>query len=279
MRNLTEICRPSTIEEALTLLARPTPRTAILAGGTELVGQADPSVEAVVDLSRLGLGAIHLDSDALHIGAMATLDDIARSEHAQAFAGSHLARAAHAATSSLLRRQATLGGSIITRQAAEVLALLLALGAQVVVHSPRAATVRLADFLPQPPNGAWLLTDVVVPRRSALGVSIYSVRRTPSDAPLVTVASALTVTSGTAQYVGIGLAGVGLGAMPLVRAEAVLRGQALSNRLIEAAVEAAVAETPAITDHHASAQYRAHVTGVLLRRALADSWRAALEPS
>ena len=279
MRNLIEICRPSTIEEALTLLARPAPRTAILAGGTELVGQADPSIEAVIDLSALGLDTIHLDGESLRVGATATLNDIAMSEPIQAFVGGHLARAAHAATSSLLRRQATLGGSIVTAQAPELLALLLALGAEVTVYAPQPTTLRLADLLSQPLSGAWLLTEVVVPRRPGLGVSVHSVRRTPSDAPLVTAAAALTIVDGPAQYVGIGLGGVGMQPMSLAGAEIALRGQSLSNRLIETAVEAAVAEAPSLTDHRASAQYRAHVTGVLLRRALADSWRAALDPS
>ncbi len=277
MRNLIEICQPSTIEETLSLLARPTPRTAILAGGTELVGQADPSVEAVVDLSRLGLDTIRLDGDTLRLGATATLQDIATNEQTRKFV--HLARAAHAATSSLLRRQATIGGTIVTEQAPEVLALLLAVGAEVVVHAPEALTLKLADLYRRPPEGAWLLTEVVVPQRPRLGVSVHCVRRTPGDAPLVAVASALAVGSDAPTYVGTGLAGVGLHPQTLAAAEAVLAGQALSNRLIEAAVEAAVGEAPTLADHRASAEYRAHVTGVLLRRSLAESWRAALDPS
>lgn len=279
MRNLIEICRPESIEDALTLLARSAPRTVALAGGTELVGLADPSVEAVVDLSQLGLGAVRLDGDALRIGATATLETLAGHEDVRRFAGGALARAAHGATSSLLRRQATLGGSVVTGQASELLALLLALGAEVVVYAPEASTLPLADLCRQSPEGAWLLTEVVIPRRSHLGVGAHCVRRTPSDAPLVAVAAALTLTDGAAQYVGAALAGAGMRPTTLGAAEAALAGQVLSNRMIETTVEAAVNGVAAATDHRASAEYRAHVVGVLLRRALAESWRMALDPS
>ncbi|MFN8481923.1 MAG: FAD binding domain-containing protein [Anaerolineae bacterium] len=279
MRNLIEICRPETIDEALTLLARSSPRTTVLAGGTELVGQADPSVEAVVDLSRLGLDAIRLDDGALRIGATATLERIAGDEAVRTVAAGALARAAHAATSSLLRRQATLGGSVVTGQAGELLALLLALGAEAVVYAPQRALRPLAEVCQQPPDSPWLLTEVVIPRRSRIGVSAHCVRRTPSDAPLVAVAAALTLTNEAVEYVGTGLAGVGLAPARLTAAETALTGRPLNNRMIEAAVEAAMAGAPALADHRASAEYRAHMIGVLLRRALAESWRMALDPS
>ncbi|MFN8471584.1 MAG: FAD binding domain-containing protein [Anaerolineae bacterium] len=279
MRNLIEICQPATIDETLTLLSRSSPRTAILAGGTELVGQGDPSIEAVVDLSRLGLDTIRLDADALRVGATATLESIAVADQTRAFAGGVLARAAHAATSGLLRRQATIGGSIVTAQAGELLAVLLALGAEAIVYAPQPSTWALADLTHQSLPGPWLLTEIIVPRRPRLGVSVHCVRRTPGDSPLVAVAAALIVSGGLAEYVGTGLAGVGLTPSTLGAAETTLAGQVLSNRLVDTAVEAAVIEAPELTDHRASAEYRAQMIGVLLRRALAESWRAALDPS
>lgn len=279
MRNLIEICHPESIEDALTLLARSSPHTVALAGGTELVGQADPSVEAVVDLSQLGLDAVRLDDDGLRIGAMVTLESLAGSEATRRFAGGALARAAHSATSSLLRRQATLGGAVVTGQASELLALLLALGAAAVVYAPVASTMPLAALCRRLPEEPWLLTEVVIPRRSRLGVSAHCVRRTPGDAPLVAVAAALTLNDGVAESVGAAVAGAGMSPTTLGAAEAALAGQVLSNRTIETAVEAAVDGVSPASDHRASAEYRAHVIGVLLRRALAEAWRMALDPS
>jgi hypothetical protein len=60
------------LDQALALLARHDIHTVLLAGGDSLVGSADPAVEAVVDLQGLGLEAIRLEEDGLHIGAMAT---------------------------------------------------------------------------------------------------------------------------------------------------------------------------------------------------------------
>ncbi len=50
--------RPASLNTALRLLARSSPRTAALAGGTWLVARRDPEVRDVVDLSALRLAYI-----------------------------------------------------------------------------------------------------------------------------------------------------------------------------------------------------------------------------
>ena len=107
MRNLTDIIRPSSVEEAVALLQRETPRTVALAGGTALVGDGSPEVEVVIDLAALSLDYIRPNSQGLHLGAMTTLQELVDSEAVRGVAGGHVARAAHASTSNLLRRQAT----------------------------------------------------------------------------------------------------------------------------------------------------------------------------
>ena len=154
-----------------------------------------------------------------------------------------------------------------------------ALGAAAVVYAPVASTMPLAALCRPLPEEPWLLTEVVIPRRSRLGVSAHCVRRTPGDAPLVAVAAALTLNDGVAQYAGAAVGGAGMWPTALGATEAALAGQVLSNRTIETAVEAAVDGVSPASDHRASAEYRAHVIGVLLRRALAEAWRMALDPS
>ena len=61
--NLREYHRPGDEEgvaQALKLLSRPGIRTVLLAGGDALVGAADPTVEAVVDLTGAGCSGFHL---------------------------------------------------------------------------------------------------------------------------------------------------------------------------------------------------------------------------
>ena len=58
LRELTEYHKPSTLDEALKLLRRTRVKTVPLAGGTSLVPEAAHDVQAVVDLSALGLSFI-----------------------------------------------------------------------------------------------------------------------------------------------------------------------------------------------------------------------------
>ena len=67
---ITTYHRPTTLEEALTLLARPEARP--LGGGTVLTQKSDESF-AVVDLQALGLDKIRKVGGKLEIGATATL--------------------------------------------------------------------------------------------------------------------------------------------------------------------------------------------------------------
>ena len=290
MRNLTTIHRPTTVEEAVNLLRNGASGTAILAGGTGLVGEASPAVEAVVDLAGLDLAYVRAEADGLRLGAMTTLHDLTRNSALQGWAGGQLARAAHAGASSLLRRQATLGGTLVSRAAPELAALLIALGAQVTIYGPAASQVSLEalyqDGLTEMP---FLLTEVYVPRHKGLGVASQAVRRTPGDAPIVAVTAALALEDGRVRYIGLGVGGAVIAAPDaegqrtsgwptrLAQTEHSLLGQRLTNQLVAAAVAQAPGEMPAITDYLASAEYRAAMVGTLLRRALGEAWRAALD--
>lgn len=287
MRNLTEIVKPETIEEAVQLLDRETPRTVALAGGTEVVGDADSQVGAVVDLSGLGLDTLRVEADGLHMGALVTLAALADAPQARAVAGGHLTPAARVATSSLLRRQATLGGSLLTEQAPELAALLLALGAETVIYTPTASRRPLAAlYQGGSARCEGVLTEIIVPQVAAEGVGCHAVRRTPSDAPLVAVAVALVLDGGTVRRIGLAASGALVPrptnpngprgwARRLERAEAALQGQALTNQGLEACVQSATSDLDLVTDYLASAEYRAAMVGVLLRRALGDAWHAA----
>lgn len=291
MRNVTDIIRPSSVEEAVALLQRDTPRTAALAGGTTLVGEGSPEVGALVDLAALSLDYIRPNSQGLHLGAMTTLQELVDSEAVRAAAGGQLSRAAHASTSNLLRRQATLGGSLVSGRAPELATLLCALDARVALHAPQPSEAPLAALF----AASWdvrhgLLTEVVIPARSTLGVGIHAVRRTPTDAPIVAVAAALALDGDRVQFVGLAAGGAVIdppqGAPPRLPtpwplrfavAESALAGKTLSNRLIDTAASLAAGDTPAIDDYLASAAYRRAMVSVLLKRALGDAWRAALE--
>lgn len=121
MVTVTGYWRPLSIGQAFELLDRP--GAVVLGGGTRL--QAEPSDAAVevVDLQALRLDGIEPDErDAVSIGSMATLQQVAESDHVPAV----VRDAARREQPSTLRTQATVGGCIATGDPqSELLAVLL----------------------------------------------------------------------------------------------------------------------------------------------------------
>jgi carbon-monoxide dehydrogenase medium subunit len=143
--------RPTTLEEALGLLARGGEEAAPLAGGQSLVPMmamrvARPAL--LVDLNRVaGLDAIALEGDVLRIGAMA--------RHAAVLAHPLVAsvapllpRALEEVAHPAIRNRGTLGGSLaLADPAAELPACMVALDAAIVLVSAAGERrVRAAEF-------------------------------------------------------------------------------------------------------------------------------------
>jgi xanthine dehydrogenase YagS FAD-binding subunit len=103
--------RAASVLEAVDGASRP--GVAILAGGTELlnwmrIGVSEP--RGLVDIGRLPLEEIRLDGDVVHIGALATLNDVAaHSLVRERFPV--LRQAIHKSASAQLRNLATIGGN------------------------------------------------------------------------------------------------------------------------------------------------------------------------
>lgn len=121
MTSVSAYWRPLSIQQAFELLARPD--AVVLGGGTKLhAGPSDQAVE-VVDLQALRLDDIEPgERDSVTIGSMATLQQVADSDHVPAV----VREAARREQPSTLRTQATIGGCIATGDPeSELLALLL----------------------------------------------------------------------------------------------------------------------------------------------------------
>ncbi len=109
-----ELARPATLEEALALLHTER-RTAILAGGTDLVPKMKRGqVEAELVISLAGLGELRYirdEPDRLRIGAGTTLRALERSDAAARFPGLHQALGGIATP--IIRNVATVGGNLL----------------------------------------------------------------------------------------------------------------------------------------------------------------------
>jgi CO/xanthine dehydrogenase FAD-binding subunit len=247
--NLREYHRPATIAEAVQLLHQGAGRTAALAGGTDLVGRSDASIEAVVDLRHLPLTDLTPDANgALRIGAMVTLQHIATAPTIQSLAGRILCRAAERAAPATIRAAATLGGTLASHKGGdEVPTVLLALGAVVCLETAAGPwELPVADFLNQREavlEGA-LITAVRLPNLAGARGGFALVSRTPADRAIVCAAAVVTTDDST---VAIG----GMTAHPRLLGD--------------------IARWEVLSDHRGSSEYRRWVAPVLVRRALNEA--------
>ena len=241
--------RPTSLEDALALLARPAATTRVLAGGT--IVNADPRAAPVevVDLQALGLESIYAADGGATIGATATLQDIADHDGLPEV----LRILARRELPSAMRTLATIGGTIAMREwESPLIAGLLAFEAVVTVAAlasgeadvPREAEVPLAEILDRGVPTGGLIVGVQI--RTDGRAAIAHTARTPADTPIVAVV-ARRMPDGTAR---IGASGVATTAI-LVEPQSIHR-----------------LGPPG--DFRGTPGYRRHLAAVLVGRALAE---------
>jgi len=287
--NLREYHRPSTdsmqrgLDRALSLLSRPGVRTVPLAGGDTLVGSADPTVDAVVDLQGLGLDIISFEPRAarLHIGAMVTRTALAEAEPAHTLYSGVIAEGARRWSGNVQRNRATVGGAVATAAANDPLvAALLACDAVLVLYGQSGTQeMSLADFLPRRVYALAapaLITGLIVAQpANRSGTALATVARTPADAPIVLAVASLTMDDGRCADVRLALGGVAKTPLRLPEVEAMLTGQTLTPALSAAASRRAAALVHPTGDFQGSAEYRRAMAEILTGRALREAWERA----
>lgn len=271
---------PTSLNEALGLLAEQGGRARALAGGTDLLlkmraGRLVPG--CLINIKRLPeLRGLSYDAtQGLRLGALTTVAEIMASPDVCSRYPA-LAHAAATMASVQIRNLATVGGNLCNAApSADLAPPLIALGAQAHIAGPRGErSVALEDFFTGP--GQTVLADdellirVTVPPPEA-GLAAVYLKHTPREAmdiAIVGVAAAVAWSDGVCASARIVLGAVA--PTPLVAQEA---GEALIGRpleeeyIAEAARRAAQAARP-IDDVRASAWYRREMVGVLVRRAL-----------
>jgi CO/xanthine dehydrogenase FAD-binding subunit len=172
--------RPTTLDEALTLLSQPD--TVPLGGGT-LLSHASTDPVSVVDLQALGLNRVHKKGNNLEIGATVTLQQLLESEHCP----EALKTALKLEAPLNLRNSATVAGAVVTGDGRSTFACaLLALDAKITVISVQSSVINIGEFLPLRSRG--LITQITIPLQAKFAFEYVS--RTPSDKPIVCAALA-----------------------------------------------------------------------------------------
>lgn len=246
---ITAYHRPNTLDDALRLLARPTPRTVPLGGGTKLSHYGGEALE-VVDLQALGLNRIVERGKLLEVGATVTLQQLLIMPACPA----DLASAIRLETPLNRRNMSSVAGTLVTADGRSTLATaLLALDAQVALKLSGADGMTLGELLALRgrPESRYLITAVKWPLAATLAFDY--VARTPADHPIVSVAIARWPSGRTRVAAG------GWGSAPLLALDGPDSGG------VEAAVRNALHEAD---DPWGSANYRMDAGATLARRCI-----------
>lgn len=109
-----------------------------------------------------------------------------------------------------------------------------------------------------------------MPDRTA--VTYTKFRNVEGDSPIVGAAVSLGLDfNGSCKEIRIALGGVAPTPVRARKAEEILRGKALNDRLIRKAAEAVSDDTAPIPDIVASVQYKEKIAGVLVRRMIEEA--------
>jgi carbon-monoxide dehydrogenase medium subunit len=283
-----EYLAPETVEQACSLLSRYQEKAKVLAGGTDLLvkmkqGMARP--QYLVSLSNIErLRHIDYDdSDGLRIGSLVTLSDLlASAVISQRF--SLLSQAVRTLASRQVRNRATIGGNLCNASpAADTAPALVGLGSQArIAGLSGERTVPLEEFFRGPGRTILrsdeILTGIQVPHPLPHTGSTY-LKLSPREKDLATVAVAaviiLDARGRTCQDARIVLGAVAPTVLRAFQAEAVLKGKAVAEGLIQESAQMASQEAQPISDLRASADYRRTMVAVLTRRAVKQALELA----
>ncbi len=275
--------RPGSIPEALRLFQTGSGGARFLAGGTDLINQADRSVRTLIDVTYLGLNYIRRQDGCWMIGATTTLSDLESSSITRALAGGMLLKAATQSGPVQTRNMATVGGRLANRSHyAEIATPLVALDAVVILAQiRRRIKIPLAELLNDLGNvllrGAMIveITIPALPGGGHIGWSFQKLGRTESDVSLVNVAAGLQVVRGSCKWARVVVGGLGPAPVRSVQAENQLTGRTVDATLIDVASDAVMHSVTPVSGIRGSAEYLCEMTRVMARRALFECAEAA----
>ena len=274
----------TTVEQALSLLAKHGPDARLINGGTDLIVEIEGrmrSPKVVIDVSRIGgLDNIRLEDSVFHLGAGVTHNQAAAHKDVveQAFP---LASACWQVGSPQIRNRATIAGNLVTASpAGDTIPALIAMGAHVIVQSQQRGKheIALDQFILGVRRTALepdeMVTAISVPalKENQAGTFVKLGLRRGSAISIANAAVILGF-SAASRHSQIESARIALGSVaPTIvlaeDAQQFLIGKTLTDDVIAEAARFAMQAARPIDDIRGSAAYRREMVGVLVRRAL-----------
>lgn len=270
--------RPTSIEDAVVLLARLGEEASILAGGHSLIPLMKTrlaSPEHLVDLSGIGnLKGIAVKDGEIVIGAMTTQFELINSDDLSRHIPI-IAETSKLIADPQIRYRGTFGGNVANGDPGnDMPAVMMCLGATYAVTGPDGSRdIAARDFY----QGAYytaleqgeILTAVRIPIPApGHGYAYEKLKRKVGDYATAAAAVVITMAGGKCTSASIGLTNVSETPLWASDAAALLVGASLDKASVDAAVAAAEAITNPASDMRGPAEYRTKMAGIMVRRAL-----------
>ncbi len=272
---------PETLDETFSLLQELGEEARVLAGGTDLLVKMKqraivPMPKHLINIKKIpGLQYLQADGeDGLRLGTLAKIQEIKYFlPIRQRFPG--LAQAAGILSTAQVRNIATIGGNLCNASpAAETAPVLSTLSARVkILGKGRERIVPLEEFFLGPGKTVLqsdeILAEIQVPDPPPNSTSVYVKHgKRLSDIAIVGVALTITMDGNKCSDAKIALASAGPTPMRVKKAEALMIGELLGEKLIEEVGKTVSEESRPIDDVRAYADYRREKAGVLAKEAI-----------
>jgi aerobic carbon-monoxide dehydrogenase medium subunit len=268
---------PTSLEEALQLLAEGGDDAKIIAGGQSLLPVMKlrlAAPELVIDLAKIdSLKGVRDDGDAIVIGAMTPHFEVVRdplvAEHA-----SLIARCVETVADPQVRHRGTIGGACAHADpASDIPAPMVALDAELLIAGPGGQRrVAAADFFQDLFTTALsddeILVEVRVPKYTGWGSAYEKFVRVSQQWAIVGVAATVRTEGGTIVEARLGLTNMGSTPVRGRAAEQALAGVAVEPDAVAGALAGIADGTAPPTDLNGDPEYRRHLASILGRRAV-----------
>jgi carbon-monoxide dehydrogenase medium subunit len=278
---------PSTLDEALGVLAKRGDDAKVLAGGMSLIPLlklrfAQPAL--IVDIGRIpGLNGIKRDDGHVAIGALARHVDIERSQELAKLVPV-MAEAVHWIADPLVRNRGTLVGSVCHADpSGDWGSIMLALNAELVARSAKGERVIPVDGFFDGPFTTKLRPDEVVTEiriplpTGQAGGSYHKLERKVGDFATVAATVQIELDGRKVKKAGIGLTSVSDTNLKAKKAEQFLVGKELTDDVIAQAARLAAEAAEPKDDIRGTAAYKKDVVRVFVQRGLKAALARAQE--
>lgn len=274
---------PTSVKECVQLLDEYGPDAKLLAGGTDLVVRLRSrafKVKTVISLNSIPeLGRFYKAEDGLHIGAMARLMDISKSE---LFTGvwQVVKKGAGNVSSMQVRNVATMGGNTCNASpSADTVPGLIVADTVINIAGPQGErSLLLEDFFVGPGKTVLqhgeMVTGFKLPVFQPGNGAVYKkyAIRGDTDIAIIGVGGRLKLNSnGVIEEARLALGAVAPTPLRVSSVEKILLGNVLTDELAETAAQAAAEACTPITDARATKEYRREMVRVWTRHVLIEA--------